>query len=438
MAFCTRRSNKKQTVYAIVDYEDNYVQSLLEEALSGQLDGFELKKIASISELPDLSFPVLQYRAYEQIDFNHALYNPTTSFMNSYVIRKALIRKHYLSNTVANWLSKYPASVLRKHVKPSVDFELDYAEFLDEALIEAYELRESLEKNDTKPEQDKEWWILKPGMSDRGQGIRLFNSEAQLQGIFEEWDVEEDSEFEGDDCAEESTAAAKLNERNEQGIVTSQLRHFIAQPYIDPPLLLPSASGRKFHIRAYVLAVGSLKVFLFKEMLALFAEKSYQSPGEESDEVRDLTRHLTNTCLQDGGSSNEDGVRRFWLLDDHVPGLSDDWKNQVYEQLCSVTGEVFKAAAQGMLVHFQTLPNAFEVFGLDFLVDGAGTAWLLEVNAFPDFGQTGEELKEKVVGRLLEAVAKVAILPFFSDEKVPSAEDTDMMLVADLNLGVKI
>lgn len=439
MAFRTSRFHREQTVYAIVDYEDKYVQPLLEKALDGELDGFVLKKIASISELPDPSFPVLQYRAYEQIDFDHALSNPTKSLINSYVIRKALIRKHYLSNTVANWLSKYPESILRKHVKPSIDFEVDYAEFLDEALIEAYELHESLETNDTKPEQDKEWWILKPGMSDRGQGIRLFNSWGQLQRIFEGWDVEEDSEAEEDDSGEEENSLEpKRIEGDEQGVVTSQLRHFIAQPYIDPPLILPSASGRKFHIRVYVLAVGSLKVFVFREMLALFAEKSYRSPSEEADEVRDLTRHLTNTCLQEGGSSNADSVRRFWLLDDTVPGLPEGWKSGVYDQVCSVTGEVFKAAAQGMLVHFQTLPNAFEVFGLDFLVDNSGTAWLLEINAFPDFGQTGDELKEKVVGRLFEAVTEVAIMPFFSGQKECSATDVDMTLVADLSLGIKI
>ena len=42
--------------------------------------------------------------------------------------------------------------------------------------------------------------------------------------------------------------------------MTSQLRHFIAQPYIHPPLLLQSKGGRKFHIRAYVLAVGGTTI----------------------------------------------------------------------------------------------------------------------------------------------------------------------------------
>jgi tubulin--tyrosine ligase len=387
-----------------------------------------------MSELPDPSIPVLQYRAYEQIDFDHVLSHPSSSLANSFVIRKALIRKHFLSTTVANWISKYPDSLLRNHFKPAVDFELDYAEFLDEALVEAYELRESLENNNTKPDSEKEWWILKPSMSDRGQGIRLFNSESQLQEIFEEWEVDEPDEEDDNEDGLNGSSGPILNEKNEQGVVTSQLRHFIAQPYIDPPLLLPSSAGRKFHIRTYVLAVGSLKVYVFREMLALFSEKPYCAPWEETDELRDLTRHLTNTCLQDGGSSNEGSVRRYWTLDDSVPGLAPQWKDRVYDQICTVTGEIFEAAARGMLVHFQTLPNAFELFGLDFLVDAAGTAWLLEVNAFPDFGQTGEELKCDVIGRLFEAVMEAAVKPFFGVAGA-QGEDRDLRLVAHLDLG---
>lgn len=389
--------------------------------------GSACKQISSISDLPDASTPLFQYREYERIDFEHGMSRPSKSLFNAYIIRKALIRKHYLSNTVSGWLSKNPESILRHHFKPAFDFELDYAEFLDEALLEAYELNESLAKNEERPDSEKEWWILKPGMSDRGQGIRIFNSEDQLREIFEEWDVDSDEE-DASEAEEDGSAAPNT------GVVTSQLRHFLVQPYIDPPLLLPSSSNRKFHIRTYVLASGSLQVYVFKEMLALFAAKAYCAPHEE-DDVADLARHLTNTCFQEGGSSNEGSVRRFWDLDQNVPGLSDDWKEKIFDQICSVTGEVFEAAARGMMIHFQTLPNAFELFGVDFLVDSNGSAWLLELNAFPDFAQTGEDLKEAVVGRLFEEMVDVAVKPFFGLGE--GTGQGDLKLVADLDLGRK-
>lgn len=405
----------------------------MERALRRQLgDSIRSQRISSVSELPDPSAPLFQYREYERLDFEHVLSESSTSLASAYIIRKALIRKHYLSNTVANWISKHPDSVLRHHFKPAFDFELDYAEFLDEALLEAYELRESLEKNEERDESEKEWWILKPGMSDRGQGIRLFNSEDQLREIFEEWEEDSDEE-ESESEKEETSKEVDSSAAHDAGVVTSQLRHFLAQPYIDPPLLLPSSSNRKFHIRTYVLAVGSLKVYVFKEMLALFAAKSYCAPHEEDDEVKDLARHLTNTCFQEGGSSNEGSVRRFWDLDHQVPGLSDDWKEQIFAQICTVTGEVFEAAARGMMVHFQTLPNAFELFGVDFLVDSTGNSWLLEMNAYPDFAQTGEDLKEVVVGRLFEETIDVTVKPFFG--LAASEKEGDLKLVKELDLG---
>ena len=48
-------------------------------------------------------------------------------------------------------------------------------------------------------------------------------------------------------------------------------------------------------------------------------------------------------------------------------------------------GECFEAVS-GELSFF-TLPNCFEVFGLDLLVDADWHVWLLEANAEPDFGQ---------------------------------------------------
>ena len=89
-----------------------------------------------------------------------------------------------------------------------------------------------------------------------------------------------------------------------------------------------------------------------------------------------------------------------------------------------------------MPVHFQTLPNAFEVFGLDFMVDASGEVWLLEVNAFPDFKQTGGDLKA-IVGGFWEGVVRFAVAPFFGVEEVlqGKGEEEGMTLVKDIDLG---
>jgi tubulin---tyrosine ligase len=424
-------------LYAIVDYPDPYVQPLIIKALSSQLQGLSLELISSSSQLPSPKSPLLQFTAYESLDFEHALEHPKSSLICAYVIRKALIRKHYLSNTISGWLVKHPNSSLRRHFKPAVHFELDYAEFLDEALADAWDLNESMQRNETLggEYERKEWWILKPGMSDGGNGIRLFSSLKQLQDIFQGW--EEDTQDEGDiDGIAEETEDLDQSKGHApaSGTMTSQLRHFIVQPYIDPPLLLPTKGNRKFHIRVYVLAVGALKVYVFKEMLALFAAKAYQSPCQLQDEKEiDLSSHLTNTCFQDS-SVREESVARFWDLED--VSLDTGWKENIFEQICECTGEVFEAAAREQMVHFQTLPNALELYGADFLVDAGLEVSLLEFNAYPDFKQSGQRFQEQIVGRLFSEVVKTSIQPYFSEQAGGDGlGGGDMVLVKKIDLG---
>ncbi|KAK5108961.1 hypothetical protein LTR62_007676 [Meristemomyces frigidus] len=447
-------------MYAYIDYEDPYVHPLILATLKARLPTEMLVLINSLSELPTTNGTLLQWRQYESIDFEHLLANSRTSQANSYIIRKALIRKHYLSNTISHWLAKHPDSILRDHVKGGVEFEVDYAEFLDDALVEAWELKESWARNAClKDGAEREWWILKPGMSERGQGIRLFSSEADLTAIFEGWDPESDDEDEGDDDAArhsseaddgrvsgtQSLAGGHLRDSgndndSDNGIMTSQLRHFIAQPYIHPPLLLSPphpCAGRKFHIRTYVVAVGALKVYVYKSMLALFAGKDYTTPSTHTDanSEESLGRHLTNTCLQSG--ERDGSVVAFWDLPSTLVDLTPDWQHQAFAQICSITAETFEAAARTMGIHFQALPNAFEIFGLDFLVDGNGTPWLLEVNAFPDFRQTGEELRGLIEG-LMAGVVDVAVRPFFvaeEEEKEERGDKGDMVQALSLDLG---
>jgi tubulin--tyrosine ligase len=156
-------------IYALINYEDPYVQPLIISALEKRLPPATYELITSINQLPSQSSRLFQWVQYESIDFDHLMEHSSSSVANAYVIRKALIRKHYLSTTIANWITKYPQSSLKKHVKPSVEFEVDYAEFLDDALVEAWDLKESWASNEEKEANEQEWWILKPGMSDRGQ-----------------------------------------------------------------------------------------------------------------------------------------------------------------------------------------------------------------------------------------------------------------------------
>ncbi|KAH0604300.1 uncharacterized protein H6S33_006677 [Morchella sextelata] len=428
--------------YALVDYSDPYVRPRIIAALQKHLPQIQILSSTPTPPL-DPTAKILHWSSYEAIPFEDILAHPDTALCCSYIIRKALIRKHYLSHTLASWTTKHPTSILATAASTTCELELDYAEYLDEALAEAYELRDSLAANDDKPAEQREWWILKPGMSDRGQGIRLFSTLPELEAVFEEFegDTTDEDEDEADDTNNNNTndndawgvengnavttpisdAAATAS-----GIVTSQLRHFVAQSYIHPPLLI---NNTKFHIRTYVLAVGGLRVYVFRRMLALFAGRPYVAPWEES---ADLAGHLTNTCLQSG--ERDGSVRLFWDLAGDVAGGREALEG-VWGKIQRVVGETWEAAARGQRVHFQALPNAFEVFGVDFLVDAGMGVYLLEVNAYPDFKQTGEELGGVIEG-LFEGVVERAVMPFLGVGKEEGEDgESEMVKVLDVELG---
>ena len=185
-------------------------------------------------------------------------------------------------------------------------------------------------------------------------------------------------------------------------------------------------------------------------MLALFAARPYIPPLEALQEEDGLKSCLTNTCLQDS-NEREGSVSLFWDLPDVLPSSSTPvptstthkidstrWKQHVFSQICQITGETFEAAARSMSIHFQPLPNAFELFGLDFMIGvenetGQLRTWLLEVNAFPDFRQTGVELRGVVEG-LFEGVVDVAVGSFFGLGAEGGVEN-GMTEVLDIDLG---
>lgn len=155
--------------------------------------------------------PTLQWSTYDVIDHERTLMNRETVLSSSFTIRKALIRKHFLHRCITSYTTKHPESPLISCIPKTWDIDISFADELDNSgplwADELYDLAVGFEA------QPKKWYILKPGMADRGMGIRLFNDKASLQRIFEQFEEESDA-----DEAEEDTK-----------VVTSQLRHFVIQ-----------------------------------------------------------------------------------------------------------------------------------------------------------------------------------------------------------------
>jgi len=180
-----------------------------------------------------------------------------------------------------------------------------------------------------------------------------------------------------------------------------------------------------------------LSLYLYNHVLALFSAVPYVEPTAQESESGepshiDLAPHLTNTALQT--HRGEQGVR---LLEELVgcqtfsglgytgnAKLTTENVENIVNQMAKILAETFKAALE-MPIHFQPLQNAFELYGVDFLVTVSETSGLqvklLEINAEPAIELTGPRLTW-ILEDLFVAIRKACVEPFFSIGALLEAE----------------
>ena len=203
-----------EAITAFVDWPSApLTKSLVEQALDSLPHSINIQSLlpGDFASNPPTT-KLIQWAAYDSIDHGLTVQSRTTVLSSSYTFRKALIRKHFLSRVVRSYVTKHPDSSLAHSIPRTWEIELSFADELNEMWTdELFDLAEFLEEcDDSRPR----WYILKPGMADRGMGIRLFDSKEGLRSIFEEFEEIEDAEDENED---------------DTTVVASQLRHFVVQ-----------------------------------------------------------------------------------------------------------------------------------------------------------------------------------------------------------------
>jgi hypothetical protein len=80
-----------QPFYALISYEDAYVQPLILSALASRLPQDSFTLVSSAFAVPSSSDRVLHIRSYEELPFEDSMAHPDTCLVNAYIIRKALV-----------------------------------------------------------------------------------------------------------------------------------------------------------------------------------------------------------------------------------------------------------------------------------------------------------------------------------------------------------
>ena len=128
----------------------------------------------------------------------------------------------------------------------------------------------------------------------------------------------------------------------------------VLQRYVVPRLV---SGGRKFHIRALVLAVGKLDVYLYERARVLIATVPFAgAPPEET------YAHITNQSHNRDHPDYDESEQNVELA---TMDFAKD--GSVFEGMKKICGRVFDELSKDRR-HFFTLPNCFELFGLDFMV----------------------------------------------------------------------
>jgi tubulin--tyrosine ligase len=121
-------------------------------------------------------------------------------------------------------------------------------------------------------------------------------------------------------------------------------------------------------------------------------------------------------------------ARSFWssISDDILP---EDWKENVFRQICQTSAEVFRAASQMATEGLVLLPGCFKLFALDFLIDIKGSVWLLEVNGGPAIPKEGNA--GLLALGLFESITSITVQKLTQIKESPSAEQRMMEVLND-------
>ncbi|DAZ98038.1 TPA: hypothetical protein N0F65_004528 [Lagenidium giganteum] len=261
--------------------------------------------------------------AWRAIDWNNVLTGIVTA--DKYFMRSGLIRKDILPQYVREFM---PLTIVLGN-----ENDVENAE-------------QALHRED-----GDSLWLLKPADSSNANGIQVLRASSVASGVLSK--------------------------------STDLRRKHVLQRYVNPML---SPQGRKFHVRALVLATGNVQVRIHRELRVLQATHSYCPTAIEDPLVHFTNRSVNCEAPGYDASSQNQSLEEFAASFAMWPLCQQrEWSTSLRRSIHHIITKVFERLSETNGRHFFALPNCYELFGADFMVDGSPEhrVWLLEVNPDP-------------------------------------------------------
>ena len=387
-----RKRESRAPEYALVDVQCGYARGKVLEALRRRpwvrvtvapprASGIEEAFRTASGTAGRLAAGGLHWGDYEVLDWERVLAGEVRA--NAYCVRKGLSRKAQLWVYCQKHASKRPQCLLKDHMPQTLVLDLWEAydgnvSVFGQSFGCRMPLRKRLDFALTSVREAMEaqggFWIVKPSVTNKGSEIAVLASYEELCAHLMAWQDQ---------------------------------REWVLQVYHDAPLLF---QGRKFHLRAYVLAAGAMSVYFFNRVLLLASGRPYRR-----EDYGNHLAHITNTAMQENDPLFDEG-RCVMLLEDLEGELRQQGRPaadaaramaELKGKLHTLTGELFEAMS-GEFSVFGPLPHCFELYGIDFLVAGDLRPLLLEANPGPDFRATGERLQD-IITTLFDETLTIAV-----------------------------
>jgi len=263
--------------------------------------------------------------------------------------------------------------------------------------------------------QGHNMWIMKPSGCDRGQGVEIFKTLDELNKFLtlftKGYTVAEYVDMDYND--EDDASPALKGGAQAPKAKIEVFPKFVIQKYMELPALF---KGYKFDIRAHALLSQDLTLYVFRDSYVRVSSLPYDLSK------RNYFAHLCNTSVNMRSQSfgkiavgNTISVGELSQFFDEKEATNSNcsiknFEEYFWEEIKRLVKITFDAIFNRInLLNPNKIPNCFELFGFDIMVDESYRCWLIEANFIPGLTDEDNSYLKAYLDRMMDDMFKLTV-----------------------------